>query len=905
MVFGVQTVRRKKETTEKCAIEWTGPHEGPGGPGKDKARLPESQTSDDLFNAIFDSVNDAILFHDPETGAILNVNQGMCGMFGYTRNEAFNLSPAALITVATVPEKQNIVDLLRKTKDAAFQSFKGHGRHKNGRSFPVEVHVRRARLGGEDRALVTVRDVGALERAEETLRRSENRYRGLFEVLPDGFASVEMDGRIIETNPALQKMTGYTGEELLGISYHEITPAKWRPLEARIISEQARVRGYSDIYEKEFIRKDGTLFPAETRVSFFRDEEGNPMEMRLFIKDISARKEAERTLQESEAKFRLLFEKSGDPILLLDENTFVDCNEAAVKLMNCSDKRGIIGLRPSHISPERQPDGRLSSEEEERHVKVALENGVNHFEWVHRTLGGEEFWVDVSLTKIPIRGKQIMYTVWRDIRERKRAEESLRQAEQKYRTIYENSVEGIFQTLPEGRYLSANTSLARILGYESPEEMIDLITDIGIEQYVNPEDRKRLLALFDTRNFDEGFDTEFYNKRGARVWISINGRAIKDTDGKTLYYEGTVHDITDRKRAEDQLHKERETFYSILHNAPYGIFLHDPSGRCLFLNSEALSITGYEMEDIPTGREWFLKAYPDSWYRQGIIDVWKKDVSKRSIDRAYTVRCKDGSEKELEFRTFTLSDGKSVTMFRDMTERIRANEELRKSREELRTLAAHMQSVREEERTRIAREIHDELGQALTCVKIDLSEIREEFDPAPPNRDRVLSKTESLLELVDGTIDIVRRIAAELRPSILDDLGLPAAVQWLLQDFRNRTGIKCELKAPGATRIGEDIATAAFRIIQESLTNVARHSGADKVRITLAEKKGSLILSVKDNGKGIKEREAASPTSFGILGMRERVSLLGGTTVITGRPGKGTTITMEIPLTGDNKQGKE
>ena len=496
-------------------------------------------------------------------------------------------------------------------------------------------------------------------------------------------------------------------------------------------------------------------------------------------------------------------------------------------------------------------------------------------------------------------------TVVKDITTAKQAVEALRQAEQKYRTIYENAVEGMFQTTPDGRYISANPAFAGMFGYGSAEEMMSLITDIATQQYVHPEDRANLLRLYAENAFVEGFETEFFTKDGRRIWISINGRASIDADGRILYYDGTAQEVTDRKKAEEQLCEERETFSSILHNAPYGIFLHDPGGNLLFLNPEATNITGYAMEDIPRGKDWFANAYPDQEYQKLVFDTWKHGVSAKSVDKTFTVHCKDGTNKEIEFRSFKMADGKAVTMFKDITLRRRAEDEVRNSREELRTLTAHIQSVREVERTRIAREIHDELGQALTCIKMDLSEIREEYGPALSKKDMLLSKTQSLLELVDSTIDVVRRIAADLRPSILDDLGLVAAVEWFLQDFRKRTGIRCELKTPAKMIIHRDIATAAFRILQESLTNVARHARADEVKITLGKRKEELLLKIKDNGKGIVKSEISNQRSFGIMGMRERVLLFEGRISIVGRAGKGSAVTVFIPMKQTGRKNEE
>ena len=234
-----------------------------------------------------------------------------------------------------------------------------------------------------------------------------------------------------------------------------------------------------------------------------------------------------------------------------------------------------------------------------------------------------------------------------------------------------------------------------------------------------------------------------------------------------------------------------------------------------------------------------------------------------------------------------------TTHQKHVTERKRTEVELQRSRDQLRALAARLQKVREEERTRVAREIHDELGQALTAIKIDLSSFSHNM---PPEEKR---QSESIMKLVDETIQSVRRISTELRPAILDAVGLVGAVEWAAEEFEARTGIQCQLDLPqDDVVIDQDAATALFRIFQETLTNVARHANATEVNVRLANENGGLTLEVHDNGKGVSEEQLATGRSLGILGMRERALLLGGEFIITGAPGAGTTARVRIPATG-------
>jgi signal transduction histidine kinase len=225
----------------------------------------------------------------------------------------------------------------------------------------------------------------------------------------------------------------------------------------------------------------------------------------------------------------------------------------------------------------------------------------------------------------------------------------------------------------------------------------------------------------------------------------------------------------------------------------------------------------------------------------------------------------------------------------------RAEEQLRQSHEQLRALSVYLQSVREEERTRIAREVHDELGQALTGCKLDLSWIASKL---PRELKPLIEKTRTLTSHIDSTIQTVRRISAELRPGVLDHLGLVAALEWQANEFQNRTGIKCDVRTNlRETLLDQDLSTTLFRIFQETLTNVIRHAGATQVTVTLKEEESRITLEVKDNGRGIAQTEISAGKSMGLLGMKERAALLGGIFKI-GRlaRGNGTRVSVSIPL---------
>jgi PAS domain S-box-containing protein len=266
--------------------------------------------------------------------------------------------------------------------------------------------------------------------------------------------------------------------------------------------------------------------------------------------------------------------------------------------------------------------------------------------------------------------------------------------------------------------------------------------------------------------------------------------------------------------------------------------------------------------------------------------IWTKAGEERLI-----VTAAEGVEFENELCLLWATD--------DITERARAESELRASREQLRALTRRVQSAREEEGARIAREIHDVLGSSLTGLKWDLEAISttlsrtgdgEGFE-AVRNRIPVMSKQ------IDSTIDVVRRISSELRPSVLDDLGLAAAIEWQSQQFQQRSGIVCQCESTFDQQdLGRERSTAVFRIFQEVLTNVLRHSQATRVVVEMSANDDVFSLKVDDNGRGITEAEVNNPASLGLLGIRERAHLIGGEVSVTGKNGEGTTVNVRLPL---------
>ncbi len=432
------------------------------------------------------------------------------------------------------------------------------------------------------------------------------------------------------------------------------------------------------------------------------------------------------------------------------------------------------------------------------------------------------------------------------------------------------------------------------------------------------------------------------NARGI-FHIEITASPLKDAEGNVMAGIEIVRDITNRKNMEEELREHRDHLDLLVRErtvelrkvnkelraeimrriqmekdliesqrfvqriadaTPNLLYLYDVvENKNVYINPRVQEILGYSPEEIKRAGNFFFRAFghpDDLTVIESLGERFARANDGDIVKSEYRVRNAAGdwrwflSSNVVFKRT---SDGilKLVLgIAQDITERKEGEEELKNSREQLRYLLAHMQSVREDEQTRISREIHDELGQALTALKMDLSWLAKRLD-----RDQkpLREKAHLMSTLIDMNIQTVKRISAELRPGLLDDLGLTAALEWQLEEFQGRTGIKCGIGiSPEDITLSREISTTIFRVFQETLTNIVRHAKARHVGVSLRKRKGEIVLQVKDDGKGITKNQIASPKSIGLMGIRERIGFLGGDVKFSGSVGKGTTVTVRIPL---------
>jgi PAS domain S-box-containing protein len=500
-------------------------------------------------------------------------------------------------------------------------------------------------------------------------------------------------------------------------------------------------------------------------------------------------------------------------------------------------------------------------------------------------------------------------------------EAALWESEERYRAFFELTAVGATHADPwTGQLLRVNDAYCRITGYSREELLKMRVSDITY-----PEDRGSDLAKFESlaRGEIAVYENEkrYIRSDGELVWVIANVTMLRDEEERPLHTIGLVQDITERKRSEEEIRNSEERYRSFVANSTEGIWRiesAEPIDTNLPLNEQIKLIYQYaflaECNDAMAKMYGYDSAEEILGVRISNLMLIDDPVNiasiKAFIRNKYRLRNvesvevdKNGGKKYFMNNLIGIIENGLLLgawgIQQDISEIKAADQQLRHSRQQMRALAARLQSLREKERTDIAREIHDVLGQELTGLKIDLAWLKKRLPEAGDETvgmkmDERLSAT---IELLDETLVTVKNLSASLRPRVLDTFGLSAAIEWQCHEFNRRTGIVCECRLPDdEIPLGLERSTALFRVFQEILTNVVRHSQATRVEVELKVGESKVKLSVRDNGIGMTDEEIAAPTSLGLLGIRERVAQFGGDITVKGNPGEGTIVIACIPL---------
>lgn len=456
--------------------------------------------------------------------------------------------------------------------------------------------------------------------------------------------------------------------------------------------------------------------------------------------------------------------------------------------------------------------------------------------------------------------------------------------------------EAAFWMISNARFIYVNESACNSLGYTKEELLSMTVHDIDP---LFPKDlwARHWKELKEKKTLT--FESRHKAKDGRILPVEITANYVEFMGEE--YNCAFAKDITDRKAAEEALQKSEERYRSFVKKFKGIAYLATMDWKPVFFHGTVKEITGYEEDDFIAGKpRWDQVIHP-----KDLTNIFSKNERKLHIlpnysyEREYRIVRKDGNVRWVQEIIQSIcyeseAPNRVQGIIYDITERKQTEEALRAREQQLRNLTAYVQKVAEIERTNIAREIHDELAQTLTVLKMDLSWLKKKF---LTGQKPMTEKADSMLKTIDRTIETMKRIATNLRPGILDDLGLAAAIEWQAEEFEKQTGIKCKvaLDADDIT-LDRDRNTAIFRIFQETLTNVARHAKATQITVRLKQSEGKIKLTVRDNGKGITKEEITHPKSYGLMGIRERAKIFSGNSIIQGVKGKGTSVSVDIPI---------
>ncbi|HPR50166.1 MAG TPA: PAS domain S-box protein [Deltaproteobacteria bacterium] len=719
-----------------------------------------------------------------------------------------------------------------------------------------------------------------------------------FNPIPAAITTIS-DGIVIQANEAFYNVTGYKADDIIGKSLlkHNI----WvHPEQRDKVVQTVLKKGSVRNLEVELRDSAGNLrtflFSAETIT--YLDE---PHILSMAI-DITDRKKAKDLLIETEAKYRNMFLHSINGIVAYKtisdgaDFIFADINTAAERIDNIK-KEDVLGKSVLEVFPSIKEFGlfdvfqRVYKTGKSEHFPISLYKDAH-----------VEGWRENFVYKLP---SGDIVAVYSDETARKIAEQELEERQRALMTLMgnlpgmayrcRNDRDWTMEFISEGSYL--------LTGY-SPYDLIgNKVIPYG--EVIHPDDRDMVwesvqAGLKEKKHFQ--MDYRIITADGRERWVWEQGIGIFNQQGDLVALEGFIADTTAQKRAQQELRRSEEKFSKAFHASPDWISISTlKDGIYIDVNEAFMEHSGFSIEEV-IGRSSLELGI---WEHKEDRDIVKQKIREHGgiSNEEVNFRTKQGTILTMLWSAEMFEFGGEeciLSVSRDITDRKNMEEQLKHSQKQLRDLYKNLQETREAERTRISREIHDDLGQELTGLKLEVAFLKRKL---PRDSTDLIDKTSQISDHIDLAVESVRRISMDLRPALLDQLGLVAAIEWQADDFQKRTGIVCTLSIdPEITLKSTKLSTTIFRIFQETLTNITRHAHASRVSVSLHQVDGSIDLLVKDNGKGIEKEEIANPKSFGIIGMKERVSDWGGDIQISGKRGKGTTVKVRIPINSTSSQ---
>jgi PAS domain S-box-containing protein len=906
--------------------------------------LAQLRESEERFRAVFEGagVGMALVAMDQR---IFDANEALARILGYRRDELIGKTVADVSHPDDMPldleRKRRMVEEGRSAGTVVKRYVRSDGAVIWGR---LTVSLVRGPDGAPRFVVDMVEDVTQQRAAEDALRASEARARAVLEAIPDAMFRIRWDGTYLEFLPAERFATFVPPAQFLGKTLAETLPAD---VAQRALQQlhHALETGSLQTLSYSLSMDDGPRHYEARIVPVGEDE------VLALVRDVTGEQQAQLRLAESEERLKLAVAAGRHGLYDLDLRT----GDAVVNEDYCR----MLGYEPDELQEtnarwrERlHPDDRAAAERMYADYMSGRRSDYK-VEFRQRTKDDRWKWilstgtiVDRDSAGAPLR----MLGTHTDIDEAKRREEALRHANRALALRAETN-RLIAQARSEEELLQGICELATDLaGYrlawvgvplDTPDRQVEAVASAGPARAYLDDLRVswgdgeygqgptgtciRTAQVQLARDLASQARYEPWRARagehGLAASVAIPLRDESATIGALNVFSaevgafdagevGLLEDLgrdvalgvrglrarQERDRAIEALTRSETRYRMIVETAEEGILTIDADAHVTFTNARMARMLGHDTTDL-RGRSLFE-----------FMDEAGRRLAEQHLERRraglreqfdFRFRHRDGHDVWAVVTATPLvgGDGRyagSLSMVTDITERKRVEQELERSREELRWLAAAVENGRESERARVARELHDELGQALTGLKMDVAWLRGRVASVDAEAE---ARAGGTLKLIDVTVDAVRRISAELRPGVLDDLGLNAAVRWQAREFTRRTGVAVRLEGVDVIPAWRDArGTAVFRIFQEALTNVARHAQARDVLVRSRSAGGELLLDIHDDGRGFSVTAGGARRHLGLIGMEERARTIGGRIAITSDTGRGTTVTLTVPL---------
>lgn len=604
--------------------------------------------------------------------------------------------------------------------------------------------------------------------------------------------------------------------------------------------------------------------------------------------------DSQQEVRSREAYIRAILDGTNEAIFIHDIKTgrTLDVNQTACDMFGYGHDE-MCTLPVEALSSGEKP---FTQEEAMKFMRGSAANPTSSVEWHARHSSGRLFWAEVRAREVTLGGEKRILVTGRDITNRKKATAEIR----KLSIAIEQSAASVVITDSRGVIEYANAATFKLTGY--PEsELLGRRPDIFKTGHTSPYEYRTLWKTILSGGVWRG---EFLNRKkdGSTYWESASISSIADDTGQITHFLAVKEDITERKLAEEKLMRQEALLEDAGELAHFGGWEFDPATGNGTWSAEVARIHDLDPADEASS-EIGLSFYQNESKLKIETAVFEAITQGTPYDLELELTTREGKKKWV--RTIgrpVIRDDKVVKVrgsIQDITERKRFEEELADSRLRLRALLARIQETREKERTRLAREVHDVLGQLITGMKMDLNWMERRLAGVENAelRETLAAKISATTALTDLMVESVQKIARDLRPGVLDSLGLMSALQSEARLFSERTGISCKVaKVADTEGLPEEISTNMFRIFQEILTNVARHASASEVRISMESENGNLRMVVEDNGRGIDPEALKSNDSMGLLGMSERAELIGALIEFAPLAEGGTRVVLTVPL---------